>query len=50
MRAKSLVFWNQGYRFRAHDRRMPSPKPGPLLLTDGERKALEALVRERTAS
>jgi hypothetical protein len=29
---------------------MPSPKLVPLLLTDGERKALEALVRKRTAS
>jgi transposase len=29
---------------------MPGPKPVPLLLTDGEREALEALVRKRTAS
>ena len=28
---------------------MPSPKLVPLLLTDGEREALEALVRKRTA-
>ena len=29
---------------------MPSPKLVPLLLTDGERDALESLVRKRTAS
>jgi hypothetical protein len=29
---------------------MPGPKLVPLLLTDGERGALEALVRKRTAS
>jgi transposase len=29
---------------------MPSPKLAPLLLTDGERAALEALVRKRTMS
>ena len=29
---------------------MPSPKLVPLLLADGERRALEALVRKRTAS
>lgn len=29
---------------------MPSPKLVPLMLTDGERGALEALVRKRTAS
>jgi hypothetical protein len=29
---------------------MPSPKLVPLLLTDGEREALEALARKRTAS
>ncbi len=29
---------------------MPSPKLVPLLLTDGERESLEALVRKRTAS
>ena len=29
---------------------MPSPKLVPLLLTDGERETLEALVRKRTAS
>jgi transposase len=29
---------------------MPGPKPVPLLLTDGEREALGALVRKRTAS
>ena len=29
---------------------MPSPKLVPLLLTDGERASLEALVRKRTAS
>ena len=28
---------------------MPSPKLVPLLLTDGEREAVEALVRKRTA-
>jgi hypothetical protein len=29
---------------------MPSPKLVPLLLSDGERASLEALVRKRTAS
>jgi hypothetical protein len=29
---------------------MPSPKLVPLLLTDSERDALEALARKRTAS
>jgi transposase len=29
---------------------MPGPKPVPLLLSDGEREALEALARKRTAS
>ena len=29
---------------------MPSRKLVPLLLTDGEREALEALARKRTAS
>jgi transposase len=29
---------------------MPGPKPVPLLLCDGEREALEALARKRTAS
>ena len=29
---------------------MPSPKLVPLLLADGEREALEAPVRKRTAS
>jgi transposase-like protein len=29
---------------------MPGPKPVPLLLSDGERAALEALARKRTAS
>lgn len=29
---------------------MPSPKLVPLVLTDSERKSLEAMVRKRTAS